>query len=273
LVIMNNDFTLKVENVSKKYTHGNGKSICAIKDINFSVTHGEFISIVGPSGCGKSTLIKILADLIKPTTGTIIENKRTDPDMKKNHGVVFQQYTLFPWLNVQENIGFGLDIIGASRIMINDIVSHYIEVMGLQGFENAYPKELSGGMQQRVALARTLATNPKILLMDEPFTALDVQTRRFMQDLLLQILHNEPRTVIFVTHDVEEAVFLSDLIYVMSPGPGTIIEKVKVPLSRPRTLTTEFSDKFVAIKKHVQKIITKESLNLIKLNLEIYQDL
>lgn len=270
---MEKELTLTIEKLSKKYTLGSGKHIFAVQDISLSAPKGEFISIIGPSGCGKSTLIKMIAGLVEPSSGKIIENDGIDLGMKGNRGVVFQQYSLFPWLNVQENIGFGLEIVGASENKIKEIVAHYVEVMGLKGFEKAYPKELSGGMQQRVALARTLATNPKILLMDEPFSALDVQTRRFMQDLLLQILHREPRTVIFVTHDVDEAVFLSDTIYVMTPSPGTIIEKVNVKLPRPRDLTTEFSEEFIGIKKHIQKIITKEALNLTKLDLEIYKNL
>ena len=270
---MENELTLTIEKLNKKYTMGSGKHIFAVQDISLSALKGEFISIIGPSGCGKSTLIKMIAGLIEPSSRRIIENDGIDLGMKGNRGVVFQQYSLFPWLSVQENIGFGLQIIGASENKIKEIVAHYVEVMGLKGFEKAYPKELSGGMQQRVALARTLATNPEILLMDEPFSALDVQTRRFMQDLLLQILHREPRTVIFVTHDVDEAVFLSDTIYIMTPSPGTIIEKVNVKLPRPRDLSTEFSEEFIGIKKHLQKIITKEALNLTKLDLEIYKNL
>lgn len=270
---MENEITLTVEKLSKKYALESGKHIFAVHDISFSAHKGEFISIIGPSGCGKSTLIKIIASLIEPTSGKIIENDGIDLGMKGNRGVVFQQYTLFPWLDVEENIGFGLQVIGASEDKIAEIVARYVKVMGLKGFEKEYPKELSGGMQQKVALARTLATNPKILLMDEPFSALDVQTRRFMQDLLLQILHQEPRTVIFVTHDVDEAVFLSDTIYVMAPAPGTIIEKVHDKLARPRDLSTEFSEEFIGIKKHIQKIITKEALNLTKLDLEIYKNL
>jgi ABC-type nitrate/sulfonate/bicarbonate transport system ATPase subunit len=270
---MEKELTLTIENLSKNYTLGNAKHFSAVKDVSFVAEKGEFISILGPSGCGKSTLVKMIAGLIEPTTGSIIEGKDTDLAKKGNLGIIFQEYGLFPWLNVEENIEFGLKIIDAQENKTKEIVSHYIAVMGLKGFENAYPKELSGGMQQRVALARTLATNPKMLLMDEPFSALDVQTKRFMQDLLLQILEKEPRTVIFVTHDVEEAVFLSDTVYVLTPSPGTILEKVDIKLSRPRDLNTEFSEDYIKLKKQLQKVITKESLNLIKLDLEIYKNL
>lgn len=252
---------------------GSGKRVVAVSNISFSVSQGEFVSLIGPSGCGKSTLIKMIAGLVDPTSGTITENGGADVEGSSNHGVVFQQYSLFPWLTVRENIGFGLRMIGVAGENMEDVVSHYIDVMGLRGFEDAYPKELSGGMQQRTALARTLSTHPRILLMDEPFSALDVQTRRFMQDLLLQILRKEPRTVIFVTHDVDEAVFLSDTIYIMTASPGTLAEKVRVKLPRRRDLSTEFSEEFVKIKKRVQEIITKESLGLAKLDLEIYKNL
>jgi len=270
---MKEKIALKIENLSKIYTLESGKHILAIENISFSAQKGEFISILGPSGCGKSTLVKMIAGLIDPTSGNIIEGKDIDLKIKKNLGVVFQEYGLFPWLDVEENIGFGLQIIDVPENKIKEVVSHYVAVMGLKSFKKAYPKELSGGMQQRVALARTLATNPKMLLMDEPFSALDVQTKRFMQDLLLQILHKEPRTVIFVTHDVEEAVFLSDTVYILTPRPGKILKKVDIKLSRPRDLATEFSADYIQIKEQIQKLITKESLNLMKLDLEIYKNL
>ena len=154
---MEKELTLTIEKLSKKYTLGSGKHIFAVQDVSLSALKGEFISIIGPSGCGKSTLIKMIAGVIEPSSGKIIENDGIDLGMKGNRGVVFQQYSLFPWLSVQENIGFGLQIIGASESKIKEIVSHYVEVMGLKGFEKAYPKELSGGMQQPVALTKTPA--------------------------------------------------------------------------------------------------------------------
>src|SRR5579864_316658 len=217
---------LQVKNVSKHYHSSHGKNSLALKDISFVAKKGEFISIIGPSGCGKSTLIKLLAGLIEPSSGQILEDDGAVAVMAGNRGVVFQQYNLFPWLTVEDNVGYGLQVLRVPEEKRSPIVEHYIAVVGLKGFEKSYPKELSGGMQQRVSLARTLATNQSILLMDEPFAALDVQTKRLMQDLLLQIWQKEPRTVIFVTHDVEEAIFLSDTVYVMSPNPGTIQERV-----------------------------------------------
>lgn len=257
---------LEVKNVSRVFRVATGGTVEALKRITFSVQKGEFISFIGPSGCGKSTLIRLLAGLIEPTAGTL-----SGEDAAK--GVVFQHYNLFPWLTVEENIEFGLLVRGVDLKKRKALVSHYVEVVGLRGFEHAYPKEISGGMQQRVALARALVTNPKILLLDEPFAALDVQTKRFMQDLLLQILQDEPRTVVFVTHDVEEAVFMSDTVYVMTARPGSIREKISINLPRPRDLETEFSETYIKIKKRIQKIITKEALGLMKLDLKIYKEL
>lgn len=268
---MEDFFDLQVKNVSKEYRLAKGKSIQALGVVDFTVKRGDIVSIIGPSGCGKSTLVRLLAGLAKPSTGEIIE--RGSDAGTRNRGVIFQQYGLFPWLTVAENIGFGLDLLHISGPQQNDIIAHYINVVGLKGFEKAYPKELSGGMQQRVALARTLSTNPHILFMDEPFAALDVQTKRFMQDLLLQIWEHEPRTIIFVTHDVEEAVFISDHVYIMGPHPGTIVEKIPVHLSRPRDLNTEFSPEFIELKHHVQEVVTKETLGLMKLDLDIYKNL
>lgn len=271
---MNNTPVLKVENISKNFVLSEGENIEVLKDVNFSVKKGEFVSLIGPSGCGKSTLIKILAGLLKPNSGKVFINNEVIDGPSNNCGIIFQQYNLFPWLNVEQNIGYGLRAMNTETKKVHEVVAHYIEVVGLQGFEKAYPKELSGGMQQRVSLARTLAVNPEILLMDESFSALDVQTKRFMQDLLLQILQQESsRTVIFVTHDVEEAVFLSDTVYVMNTQPGNIREKFSIDLPRPRDLDTEFSKQFIDIKKHIQQIITLESLKFTKLNLSIYNKL
>lgn len=264
---------LMVEEVSMSYPLARGGSLEALHEVTFSAKEGEFVSLIGPSGCGKTTMIKLLAGLLEPTSGRILEDGREIRGVAGDRGVVFQYYHLYPWLSVEENIAFGLTVRQAPAEPRKKITAHYLAVMGLNEFARAYPRELSGGMQQRVALARTLATNPKILLMDEPFTSLDVQTKRFMQDLLLQLWSHERRTVIFVTHDVEEAVFMSDVVYIMSSRPGTLRERVPIPLSRPRDLTTEFSQEFIAIKKYVQEVITKESLGLVNLDLEIYKNL
>jgi len=264
----------EIQNLSKSYiTLANKKTILVLDQVNFSAAEGEFVSIIGPSGCGKSTIIKLLAGFVTPDCGQILENGREISGISRDRGVVFQYYHLFPWLSVEENISFGLDLIDLPDENKKKIVAHYIEVTGLKGFEKAYPKELSGGMRQRAALARTFATNPKILLLDEPFTALDVQTKRFMQDLLLQIWEQEKRTIIFVTHDVEEAVFMSDKVVVLTQRPAHVNEEIKINLPRPRDLNVEYSEEFVKIKKHIQEIITKESLALLKLDLNIYKNL
>lgn len=264
---------LRAENLSKSFTAIDGKVVAALRDMQLTIAEREFVSFIGPSGCGKTTLLKVLAGLLQPSRGRIYENGRPPQGRITSHGVVFQTYSLFPWLTVEQNVAFGLTLRGTSSHQQRRVSSHYIDVVGLRGFERAYPKELSGGMQQRAALARAFATNPKILFMDEPFSALDTQTRRFMQDLLLQLWNNEPRTVLFVTHDVDEAVFLSDTVYIMTPRPGTVRERVTVDLPRPRTLKTEFTPGYLQLKKHVQEIITEESLPLTKLNLAIYKDL
>ena len=261
---------VELQHISKTYVLANGENTEALRDIDLSIREGEFISLIGPSGCGKTTLMKLLARFLPPTTGKFLTYK---PEVFHNRGIIFQQYNLFPWLNVKENIEFGLVALSTRPEHRQKIISHYIDVMGLRGFEKAYPKELSGGMQQRVALARAFATNPKLLLMDEPFSSLDVQTKRFMRDLLLQVWAKEPRTIVFVTHDVEEAVFMSDTIYIMSARPGVIREKINIILPRPRDLNTEFSQDFIKTKKYIQEIITKESLGLMKLDLDIYKNL
>ncbi|MFH0779385.1 MAG: ABC transporter ATP-binding protein [Parcubacteria group bacterium] len=263
----------QIQKLCKTYTLANKKSIEVLNNVTFSAEKGEFVSLVGPSGCGKSTIIKLLAGFIEPTKGKILEDGKRVYGISRDRGVVFQYYHLYPWLNVEENIAFGLSLINLPEKNTKKIVAHYVEVTGLKGFEKAYPNELSGGMKQRVALARTFATNPEILLLDEPFTALDMQTKRFMQDLLLQIWEQGKRTIIFVTHDVEEAVFMSDKVVVLTQRPAAVSEEIKINLPRPRDLEVEYSEDFIKIKKHIQKIITKESLSLIKLNLNIYKNL
>lgn len=264
---------IKTVKLCKNYKLTDGKEIKVLDRLDLSAEKGKFLSVIGPSGCGKSTMIRLLAGFIKPTSGKILEDNKEIHGISPKRGVVFQHYHLFPWLTVEENIALGLDIRHISTKKKKKIVDHYMNVTGLKGFEKAYPKELSGGMKQRVALARTFAINPEILLLDEPFTALDVQTKRFMQDLLLQIWEQEKRTIIFITHDVEEAVFMSDKVVVLTKRPAKVVEVIDINLPRPRDLDVEYSEKFIKIKKHVQEIITKESLALVQLNLDIYKNL
>ena len=226
---------VSIHNVSMVFPgKRNGDSIQVLENINAEVAHGEFVCIVGPSGCGKSTLLNIVAGFIDASSGDVIVEGEPvlGPDPRRIF--VFQENGVFPWLNVHENVGFGLRRIGATER--DRIIARYIDMVGLTGFENAYPHELSGGMRQRVEIARALAANPDIIYMDEPFGALDFLTRLKMRADLIRIWQSEKKTILFVTHDIEEAVQLADRVLVMSPRPGRIIEVVDVDLPRPRHL-------------------------------------
>lgn len=223
---------LVANNLSKMY---NG--FAAIKDVSFNIKDGEFVCIIGPSGCGKTTLLRMIAGLEKISGGEIILGDRSVLGPGSDRGFVFQEYTLFPWRTAQKNVEFGLEVQGVEKEERKKISKLYIDLVGLEGFEDRYPKELSGGMQQRVAIARALANNPEILLMDEPFGALDAQTRNLMQVELLRIWEKEHKTILFVTHSVDEAVFLADRVIVMTTAPGGIREIVEIKVERPRVRT------------------------------------
>lgn len=200
-----------------------------IRFADFTVKGGEFLVILGPSGCGKSSLLRIMAGLTKPTSGRVLLDGISIAGPSRDRAMVFQSYTSFPWLTVIQNIEFGLRLQNLPIREIRDRAERCLDLVGLTGFRNSYPRELSGGMKQRVAIARTLAVRPKVLLMDEPFGALDAQTRWCMQDLMVKIAKNETTTIVFVTHDIEEAVFLADRIYISSPLPSLLHKMVKVP--------------------------------------------
>lgn len=231
---------IEIKDVSRTFmirrnNNGGGKEeFTALQDINLTVYQGEFLTIVGPSGCGKSTLLDIIAGLSKPNSGEIyIDNKLiTKPDLDR--GIILQGYALFPWRTVRKNVEFGLEIKKVPKTQKKDISQTYIDLVGLQGFEDRYPHELSGGMKQRVAIARALAYDPEVLLMDEPFAAVDAQTREILQDELLRIWEETNKTIIFVTHSIDEAVALADRVAVMSTKPGRIKEIVDIRLPRPR---------------------------------------
>ncbi len=212
------------------------KEFVAIQDLNLEVRQGEFLTIVGPSGCGKSTFLDMLAGLNHPSSGEIrIDGKLiTGPDLDR--GIVLQGYALFPWRTVRQNVEFGLEIKGLPKAQRYVISQEYINLVGLQNFEDHYPYELSGGMKQRVAIARALAYDPEVLLMDEPFAAVDAQTRETLQDELLRIWEETHKTIVFVTHSIDEAVFLADRVAVMNTNPGSIKEIVPVKLPRPRRI-------------------------------------
>ncbi|MBT6773997.1 ATP-binding cassette domain-containing protein [Candidatus Woesearchaeota archaeon] len=258
------DKMLEIKNISHTFQTGRGK-LDVIKDISLSIQDKQFTSIVGTSGCGKTTLFKIISGLLKPTQGKIILDGKeiTKPG---EIGLVFQHYTLFPWQNVLQNVIFGIDDKKSVKEK-EQIAKKYLGLVGLSGFEKNYPHELSGGMQQRVAIARALANNPKILLMDEPFGALDTQTRSLMQELLLNIWKKEKKTILFITHDIDEALFLSEKVYVMGTRPGRIKDLVNVNLKK-RNFDLKFSDEFLNLKRHISYVIRGESIKAAQIGLQ-----
>ena len=234
----------------------------ALQPTTLTVSDNDFISILGPSGCGKSTLLRIVAGLDTPTHGRVLLDGMPVSGAGADRGMVFQSYTLFPWLTVEQNICFGLREKRMAAPQQKEIAAHYIDKVGLAGFEHHYPKMLSGGMQQRTAIARALANDPKILLLDEPFGALDHQTRALMQELLLSIWESERKTVLFVTHDIEEAVFMANRIAVMTARPGRIKAEVAVPLAHPRHYTIKTSPQFSELKRRLTEEIRSEALKM-----------
>ncbi|MBD2160300.1 ABC transporter ATP-binding protein [Limnothrix sp. FACHB-708] len=224
---------LEVKHLYKQFATRRGP-VVALKDINLHVETGEFVCAVGASGSGKSTMLRIVAGLEQPTAGDVLVDGQPVTGPGADRGMVFQSYTLYPWMTVEENIGFGLKLQGAPIADRYEQSRYYMDVVGLLPFAKALPKELSGGMKQRVAIARALASQPKILLMDEPFGALDVQTRESMQGFLLELWRNTGTTILTITHDVEEAVFLSQRVYVMSARPGTIRRELSIELPAER---------------------------------------
>lgn len=223
---------LVLKGVSKRFN-----DFSALENVDFEVADGEFICLLGPSGCGKTTILRLAAGLESPTEGELFLDGKKISGVNKECGFVFQEYALFPWLTVKGNIEFGPQVKGMSKDESERISRHYIDLVGLKGFENRYPHELSGGMKQRVGIARAYANKPKLLLMDEPFGALDAQTRNIMQGELLRIWEKEHISVVFVTHSVDEAVYLSDRVIVMSARPGNVKEIFNVDLPRPRIRT------------------------------------
>jgi NitT/TauT family transport system ATP-binding protein len=226
-----------IDNVSKVHISMSGEPLLALLDVNLQVERNEFFSIVGPSGCGKTTLLNLLAGFEQPSRGELKVGGQGISAPGWERAVVFQEYALFPWYTVVQNIRYGLQRKRVPDAEQRRIVDHYVGLVGLQGFESRYPHELSGGMRQRVSIARALAVNPSILLMDEPFASLDIQTREYMQDELLKIWQSEPKTVIFVTHSIDEAIKLSDRIAIMAPRPGRVEEIKTVAFDRPRDPT------------------------------------
>ena len=232
----------------------------AVKDVSITVAPHEFVSLIGPSGCGKSSLLSIVAGFTKPTSGTATLDGAPIKKPGAERGVVFQQYSLFPWLRVRENVEFGQKMAGVSRAKRESTARTLLGLAGLLAFENHYPDQLSGGMKQRIGIVRALAANPQVLLMDEPFGALDTQTRTVMQEILTNMWQRFRLSVLFITHDIEEAVFLSDRIYVMTARPGRIKAEIRVPLPRPRTPAMFDAPEFVELAHRLKSLIREESL-------------
>jgi NitT/TauT family transport system ATP-binding protein len=233
-------------------------SLRALQGIDLELKAGEFVSVVGASGCGKSTLLRIVAGLDDATSGELSLDGVALSGPGRDRGMVFQQYTLYPWQSAQQNVEFGLTHL--PRRERAETARRYLEVVGLRDFAHAYPSQLSGGMQQRVAIARALALRPRILLMDEPFGALDAQTRSLMQELLLSIWERDRLAVLFVTHDIDEAIFLADRILVMAAKPGRVRELIEVPLERPRRFEQQMAPEFLALRSHVRGLIHDEAV-------------
>jgi NitT/TauT family transport system ATP-binding protein len=246
--------TLSVRGLTKHFDSPKG-TVTALSGVNFDVHKRELMCVIGPSGCGKSTLVRILAGLETASEGEVLVNGTPVTGPCPDRGMVFQGYTLFPWLTVKENVMFGPRVAGRARFSAESEAREWIELVGLSKFENSYPHQLSGGMKQRVAIARALANQPKVLFMDEPFGALDAQTRANMQAYLLEIWKKVDITIVFITHDLDEAVFLSDRILVLDANPGRVREVVEVAVPRPRSFEQLADPMFMATRRHIEGLI------------------
>jgi len=252
-----------VEIDSVQITFGKSSDLfVAVEETSLELKPGEFVCILGPSGCGKSTLLNSVAGYVKPSSGSVRVDSEVIEKPSPDRGMVFQQYSLFPWKTIRENVEFGPKVNGASKSDASATANTFLNIVGLSKFANKYPGELSGGMQQRVGIARALANYPSVLLMDEPFGALDAQTRVMMQNSLLEIWSEFKTTVLFVTHDVDEAIFLADRVVVMSASPGRIIADLHVDLPRPRVADMYTDATFTELKRQCIQLIRKESMKV-----------
>lgn len=243
---------INVQGIEHRYTTKTGGETLALSDVNINIEDNKFITLLGPSGCGKTTLMRIIGGLVDPTAGQVTIDGHAVKGPSEDCAVVFQNFALMPWATIRENVAFGLELKGVSKAERFAEADKQIETVGLKGFEDKFPKELSGGMQQRVGLARALAVNTPILLMDEPFGALDQQTRRYMQEELINIWEEHRKTVVFVTHDMEEAVLLADQVVLMSARPGRIEEVIDVDIDRPRNAEeVERMPRFIELKEYL----------------------
>jgi len=247
------------DHVSLTFDTPKGK-LRVVDDVTYDINDGDFIAVIGPSGCGKTTMMSMLAGFQKPTTGKVLFDGAPVNGPGPERGVIFQEYGVFPWLTVKQNIAFGLQL-KANHVALserNQICEHYLALMGLTDFANSYPKHLSGGMRQRLAIARAYAVKPQFLLMDEPFGALDAQTRANMQNLLLHVLATEGKTVMLITHSVEEAIYLASRIVVVTARPARIKEIIDVPFGYPRDESLQERGEFVALRSHIRELVMSE---------------
>jgi NitT/TauT family transport system ATP-binding protein len=258
---------LQIEHLSKRYWRENpDREVNALGDVSISVSDGEFLAIVGPSGCGKTTLLNIVAGLLPYEEGLVSIDGRKVAGPGIDRSVVFQHSSLLPWRTISGNVRYGMELQRRfDKSTMSERTAHFIKMVGLSGFERHYPSELSGGMQQRVNLARALASDPEVLLMDEPFAALDAQTREFMQAELLKIWSEARKTVVFITHQINEAVYLADRVVVMGPRPGRIKDVFKIPFSRPRTLSLKRDPQFLEIEDAIWQLVEEkpERMNMV----------
>lgn len=250
---------IQLLNVSKRFTTAKG-DIVALANIGFSVQEGEFIVIVGASGCGKTTLLNLVAGFLEPTTGQILLKGRLIEGINPQCGMIFQQYALFPWKTVEENVEFGLKMRRVPKNQRRETARSYIELVGLTGFEKSYPNSLSGGMKQRVSIARALANDPKVMLFDEPFAALDAMTRQVLQEQLVRIYEKHKKTIIFITHSIDEALMLSSRIIIMTARPGRIAQDIANDLPHPRDASVQLSPKYLELKGLIWNTVQTEVL-------------
>ncbi|MEL6778017.1 MAG: ABC transporter ATP-binding protein [Cyanobacteria bacterium J06597_16] len=258
---------VRVEGVSmifgdsrKERVRPRGQSNQVLDSVNFHIKPGELVCLLGPSGCGKSTLLNIIAGFIQPTAGYVMVDQQPVTKPGADRGFVFQQYSLLPWKTTFQNVELGLKIKGMPKSERQDMVGEYLNLVGLAKYRDAYPNELSGGMKQRASIIRALVNSPSVLLMDEPFAALDAQTRHMMQALLLEVWETLKTTIVFVTHDIEEAVFLGDRIFIMGVQPGRIKTELEIPLSRPRHVDDMLTPEFTQLNRQVFDLIREETL-------------
>jgi len=262
---------LEIRELKKVFEDKKRGDVVVLNGMNLEVGEKEFVSVIGPSGCGKTTFLQLLAGLEKPTSGEILVKRKEVDGPGLDRGIVFQEYALFPWRTVRGNVEFGPKMQGVRKNERHEITQKYIELVGLRGFEDHYPHEISGGMKQRAAIARALANNPDILLMDEPFAAVDAQRREILQQEMLQIWHQTQKTILFITHNIDEAIFLADKVIIMTARPARVKEVVPVELSRPRQRETRVCSEFHELEKYLRELLWEEGRKTCRAGEEEYE--